>query len=83
MAEGPQLLFLRFASSDSRRPIERLDITDFDRERVMRFLAHLETVRCNGIATRNARLRDLVQYPSNTSHQIVAPRTIRALNAAL
>ena len=53
------VLFLRFASSDARRPIEQLDITDLDRERVMRFLAHLETVRRNGIATRNARLAAL------------------------
>ena len=53
------MLYLRFASSDALRPIERLDITDLDRERVMRFLAHRETVRRNGIATRNARLAAL------------------------
>ena len=53
------VLFLRFASSDARRPIERLDIADLDRERVMRFLGHLETVRRNSIATRNARLAAL------------------------
>ena len=53
------VLFLCFASSDARCPIERLDITDLDRERVMRFLAHLEAVRRNSIATRNARLAAL------------------------
>ena len=53
------VLFLRFASGDAQRPIERLDITDLDRERVLRFLQHLQTVRCNGIATRNARLAAL------------------------
>ena len=53
------VLFLRFASSDARRPVERLDITDLDRGRVMRFLEHLENIRGNGIATRNARLAAL------------------------
>ncbi len=53
------VLFLRFASSDAQRPVERLDITDLDRGRVMRFLEHLENVRGNGIATRNARLAAL------------------------
>lgn len=53
------VLFLRFASEDAKRPVERLDITDLDRDRVMRFLDHIETVRGNGIATRNARLAAL------------------------
>ena len=53
------VLFLRFASDDAQRPVERLDITDLDRERVLRFLQHLQTVRCNRIATRNARLAAL------------------------
>jgi site-specific recombinase XerD len=50
------VLLLRFAASDTRRPIERLEIADLDAERVMRFLKHLESVRGNGIPTRNARL---------------------------
>lgn len=53
------MLFLRFASSDARRTVERLDITDLDRGRVMRFLEHLENIRGNGIATRNTRLAAL------------------------
>ena len=53
------VLFLRFASHDARRPIERLEIADLDRSRVIRFLDHLETVRGNGVATRNARLAAL------------------------
>ena len=53
------VLFLRFASEDAKRPVERLDIADFDRDRVMRFLDHIETVRGNGVATRNARLAAL------------------------
>lgn len=53
------VLFLRFASTDAQRPIERLQIADLDHERVMRFLKHLESVRRNGIATRNARLAAL------------------------
>ena len=53
------VLFLRFASSDAGRPIEQLGIADLDRECVMRFLAYLEAVRQNSIATRNARLAAL------------------------
>lgn len=53
------VLFLRFAATDTRRPIERLEIADLDRACVMRFLKHLEKVRRNGIATRNARLAAL------------------------
>ena len=53
------VLFLRFAAEDAKRPVERLDITDLDRDRVMRFLDHIETVRGNGVATRNARLAAL------------------------
>ena len=53
------VLFLRFASHDARRTIERLEIADLDRSRVIRFLDHLETVRGNGVATRNARLAAL------------------------
>ncbi len=53
------VLFLRFASGDTQRPIERLRIADLDRERVIRFLQYLECVRRNGVATRNARLAAL------------------------
>jgi site-specific recombinase XerD len=50
------LLCLKFTAKDTRRPIERLDVTDLTAERVTRFLAALEADRNNGIATRNARL---------------------------
>jgi site-specific recombinase XerD len=53
------VLFLRFAAADAGRPIERLAITDLDRDRVMRFLEHLEKARGNAVATRNARLAAL------------------------
>ena len=53
------VLFLRFAASDADRSVDRLDITDLRRKRVMRFLDDLETVRGNGVATRNARLAAL------------------------
>lgn len=50
------VLLLQFASRDSKRPVERLDIQDLTTERIARFLSSLETDRHNGIATRNARL---------------------------
>jgi site-specific recombinase XerD len=53
------VLFLRFAAADARCKIERLDLPHVAAERVMAFLKHLETVRHNGIATRNARLAAL------------------------
>lgn len=53
------VLFLRFASQDVGRGVERLEIDDLLPERVTRFLANLESQRGNGIATRNARLAAL------------------------
>ncbi|NIR28691.1 MAG: site-specific integrase [Desulfuromonadales bacterium] len=50
------VLFLRFAAAAVHGRIEQLDITDLHAERVVQFLEHLETVRRNSIATRNARL---------------------------
>ena len=50
------LLLLQFASADAKRPIERLQVSDFTAERVAAFLNHLEVDRGNCIATRNARL---------------------------
>jgi site-specific recombinase XerD len=50
------VLFLRFTARELRRTVDRLDIPDLTVERVTRFLAALEAERCNGIATRNARL---------------------------
>lgn len=53
------VLFLRFASQDAGRGVERLEIDDLRPERVTQFLANLESQRGNGIATRNARLAAL------------------------
>ena len=50
------LLLLQFASHDSKRAIEHLEIADITPERITRFLSFLEAERKNGIATRNARL---------------------------
>jgi len=53
------ILFLGFAMTDCRRPIESLTIADITAERVARFLASLESERHNSITTRNARLAAL------------------------
>ena len=53
------VLFLRFAAADAGRPVERRAITDLDRDRVTRFLKHLEKARGNAVAMRNARLAAL------------------------
>ena len=52
-------LFLRFASQDVGRGVERLEIDDLRPERVTQFLSSLANQRGNGIATRNARLAAL------------------------
>lgn len=53
------ILFLTFTTIDTGRPLELIEVDDLDRERVMRFLKHLEEVRGNSVATRNARLAAL------------------------
>jgi integrase/recombinase XerD len=53
------VLFLRFASSQTAKAIENLDITDLTAQQVRDFLAFLETERHNGVATRNTRLAAL------------------------
>jgi integrase/recombinase XerD len=50
------LLLLQFASRDTKRPVDKLEIRDLNVERITRFLSFLEVERGNGIATRNARL---------------------------
>jgi integrase/recombinase XerD len=50
------LLFLQFASRDTKRPVEQLEIADLTADRVLAFLSFLENERGNEIATRNARL---------------------------
>lgn len=49
-------LLLRFVSSAIDKPIDRLDIQDIDRDRVLAFLDFLERERGNCPRTRNARL---------------------------
>jgi site-specific recombinase XerD len=53
------VLFLQFAASDCRQPVEALEVADITADRVGRFLAFLETTRQNSITTRNARLAAL------------------------
>jgi integrase/recombinase XerD len=53
------LLFLRFLMIDRGRPVAALDLDDLTPDVVLAFLAHLETERGNGVATRNARLAAL------------------------
>ena len=48
------VLFLKFATKDSGRAIETLDLGDITANRVGGFLSFLEAERNNGIATRNA-----------------------------
>ncbi len=50
------VLLLQFVARETGRPVEGLEIADFNADRVGRFLATLEHTRGNGIATRNARL---------------------------
>lgn len=49
-------LFLLFVSSNTHRKITRLTLADLTFDRVLAFLAHLETVRLNQVRTRNQRL---------------------------
>ncbi len=53
------VLWLQFATRDSGRRLESLEIADFTTDRVERFLAYLEAERGNGIVTRNVRLAAL------------------------
>ncbi|OED42663.1 integrase [Chromatiales bacterium (ex Bugula neritina AB1)] len=53
------ILFLRFTCSDTGKPVERLQLHDLNRDRVLRFLQHLEGDRDNAIATRNSHLAAL------------------------
>jgi len=50
------ILFLGFAATACRRPIESLELADITADRIGRFLAFLEAERRNSITTRNARL---------------------------
>lgn len=63
-------LLLRFLAQRRRRPVVALDFEDLEADDVLAFLDHLEADRCNGTATRNARLAAIhafVRYVA-TSH---------------
>lgn len=53
------VLFLRFTGDDTGKPIEKIQLSDLNHDRVMRFLQYLEDDRQNTIATRNVRLAAL------------------------
>lgn len=53
------ILFLGFSAEDCQRRVERLELADITADRVIRFLAHLESERKNSVTTRNARLAAL------------------------
>ena len=53
------VLFLRFTSTDKKKRIEDVGLSEFTAEQVRRFLVFLEAERHNGISTRNARLAAL------------------------
>jgi len=70
------VLFLRFTATETRRGIERLDLVDVAADHVLAFLTHLEKVRQNGIATRNARLAALhtfARFLCNERPEYLAP----------
>jgi site-specific recombinase XerD len=52
-------LFLCFAAKQVERPVDRLDLEDFDEPLVLRFLDDLEASRGNCVAVRNNRLAAL------------------------
>ncbi|MDE0104497.1 MAG: tyrosine-type recombinase/integrase, partial [Bryobacterales bacterium] len=49
-------LLLRYVSEQMGKPVDRLGFADLDAERLLRFLAHLETERGCSVRTRNQRL---------------------------
>ena len=54
------LLLLRFLAGGREERIAALALGDITSDAVVRFLTHLEQVRGNGIATRNARYLPVV-----------------------
>jgi integrase/recombinase XerD len=53
------VLFLRYLTEHTGRPIEQLNLNDLSADTVAQFLAFIEQKRGNSIATRNARLAAL------------------------
>ncbi len=49
-------LLLRFLSASRRRAVVKLDFDDLPPDEILAFLHHLEKIRRNSVATRNARL---------------------------
>jgi integrase/recombinase XerD len=50
------LLWLQFIAKDTKRGVEKLELSDLTMTGAEHFLTHLEKERGNGISTRNARL---------------------------
>jgi integrase/recombinase XerD len=50
------VLLLQFIAKDTKRGVEKLELSDLTVAQAERFLTHLEKERGNGIFTRNARL---------------------------
>lgn len=68
-------LLLRFAAEETGRPVDRLDFSDLGSERLLRFLAHLETGRNCCARTRNQRLgavRAFARYAATRRPDLVA-----------
>lgn len=55
-------LLLRYCRDERGRPPEKLDLDDLDAHLVLAFLAHLESQRGSGAATRNVRLTALQSF---------------------
>lgn len=49
-------LFFQFLAQKTRRPVSKLVLDDIDARHILAFLDHLESVRRNGVTTRNCRL---------------------------
>ena len=52
-------LFLRFVSQQAGKPVDKLNVEDFDDKSARAFLDHLEASRGNSTQTRNNRLAAL------------------------
>ncbi len=63
-------LFLCFVAKERHRPLTRLGLADLTKERVLRFLRHLEEERGNTVSTRNQRLAALHTFFSYVASRI-------------
>jgi len=72
-------LFLRFASQQVEKPVDKLLLEDFDEKLATNFLDHLQASRSNCTAVRNNRLAALREFFRYAAHQepLVLPRCQR------